>query len=117
MSMMFLCLDSVQIKSVQRQKKRKKNGAGSNEICPNYPSWSLNWFIAVESDSFATSWNCSLPGSTVHGFFQARILKRIAISFSGDFPNPGIEPMSPALIGRFYIIEPPGKPDWIISPT
>ena len=65
---MFLCLDSVQIKSVQRQKKRKKNGAGSNEICPNYPSWSLNWFIVVESDSFATSWTVARQALLSTGF-------------------------------------------------
>ena len=27
-----------------------------------------------------------------------------------DLPGPGIDPMSPALIGGFFIIEPPGKP-------
>ena len=26
--------------------------------------------------------DCSLPGSSVHGIFQARILERVAISFS-----------------------------------
>ena len=28
----------------------------------------------------------------------------------GDPPNPGMEPMSPALAGRFFTTEPPGKP-------
>ena len=28
----------------------------------------------------------------------------------GDLPNPGIEPTSPELVGRFLIAEPPGKP-------
>ena len=41
--------------------------------------------------------------------FQARILKWGAISFSRDFPHPGIEPKSPALAGRFFKAEPPGK--------
>ena len=48
---------------------------------------------------------CSLPGSSVHGIFQARILGWIAIPHSGDLPNPGTEPMSPsspALAGRFF---------------
>ena len=26
--------------------------------------------------------NCSLPGSSVHGIFQARVLERVAIAFS-----------------------------------
>ena len=41
--------------------------------------------------------NCSLPGSSVHGILQARILEWVAISFSRDLPDPGIEPGSPAL--------------------
>ena len=28
----------------------------------------------------------------------------------GDFPDPGIEPTSPALAGRFFTTEPPEKP-------
>ena len=50
---------------------------------------------------------CSPPGSSVHGIFQARILKQVAISPPGDPPDPGIEPMSPALIGRFSTTPPP----------
>ena len=38
-----------------------------------------------------------LPGSPVHGLFQARILEWFAISFSRRSPDPGIEPGSPAL--------------------
>ena len=39
----------------------------------------------------------SLPGSAVHGIFQARILEWAAIPSPGDLPNPEIEPESPAL--------------------
>ena len=28
----------------------------------------------------------------------------------GDFSDPGIEPVSPALAGGFFTTEPPGKP-------
>ena len=38
--------------------------------------------------------NCNLPGSSVHGILQARILERVAISFSGDLPNAGTKPTS-----------------------
>ena len=41
--------------------------------------------------------DCSLPGSSVHGIFQAIVLEWIAISFSSDLPDPGIKPRSPAL--------------------
>ena len=34
--------------------------------------------------------DCSPQGFTVHGVFQARILKWVAISFSRNLPDPGI---------------------------
>ena len=47
---------------------------------------------------------------TVHGILQARILEWVAFPFSGDLPNPGIEPRSPALQADSLAAEPPGKP-------
>ena len=41
--------------------------------------------------------DCSLPGSSVHGIIQERILEWVAISFSRESSYPGIEPRSPAL--------------------
>ena len=46
--------------------------------------------------------DCSSPGSSVHGIFQARILEWVAISFSRGSSYPGIKPMSPTLAGRLY---------------
>ena len=55
--------------------------------------------------------DCSPPVSSVHGISQARKMEWVAISFSrGISPHPGIEPVSPALAGRFFKTEPPGKP-------
>ena len=48
---------------------------------------------------------CSMPGSSVHGILQARILEEVAIPFI-----PGIEPGSPALHADSLKSEPPGKP-------
>ena len=45
---------------------------------------------------------CTPPGFSVHGILQARILEWVAMPFSGDIPNPGIEPRSPALAGRLF---------------
>ena len=48
---------------------------------------------------------CSLPGSSVRGILQARILEWVAMPSSRDLPNSRIEPMSfmpPALAGRFF---------------
>ena len=41
--------------------------------------------------------DCSLPGFSVHGIFQTRILEWIAIPSPGDLPDPGIEPRSSTL--------------------
>ena len=48
----------------------------------------------------------SLPGSSVHGIFQARILE-MSCPPPGNFPDPGIKPiflMSSALAGGFFTI-------------
>ena len=39
---------------------------------------------------------CNLMGYAVHGILQARILEWVAVCFSRDLSNPGIEPRSPA---------------------
>ena len=41
--------------------------------------------------------DCSLPGSSVHGVLQGRILEWVAFPAPGNLPNPGIEPGSPTL--------------------
>ena len=61
----------------------------------------------------------SLSGSSVHGIFQARIRKCVAISYSrAGLPDPGIEPeslVSPALAGEFFNTAPPGKPQYVLN--
>ena len=36
--------------------------------------------------------DCGLPDSSVYGIFWERILEWVAISYSGDLPDPGINP-------------------------
>ena len=52
--------------------------------------------------------DCSLPGSSVHGILQAKILEWVA--FSRGSSHPGFKAMSSVLVDRFFITEPPGKP-------
>ena len=52
----------------------------------------------------------SLPGFSIHGILQARIGKWVAIPFSGDLPDPGIEHGSAALLADSWPSELPGKP-------
>ena len=57
--------------------------------------------------TFCNPMDCSLPGSSVHGIFQASILERVAISNPpGELPDPGFEPVSPALQADSYPLEP-----------
>ena len=49
--------------------------------------------------------DCGSPGSSVHGILPGRILEWVAIPFSRDLSNPGIETSSlasPALAGAFF---------------
>ena len=65
--------------------------------------------MCLVAESFSTLCNpmdCSPSGSSVHGILQARILEWIAMSSSGDLPNPGIKPRYPSLQADSL----PGKP-------
>ena len=53
--------------------------------------------------------DCGPPGSSVHGVLQARLLEWLPCPPPGDLPDPGIESMSPALVGGFFTTEPLGK--------
>ena len=52
----------------------------------------------------------SPPGSSVHGILQARILEWVAVPFSRDLPDSGIEPWSPALEADSLPSELAGEP-------
>ena len=49
--------------------------------------------------------DCSPPGSSVHGIFQARIWSGLPFPSPGDLPDPGIEPRSPALQADSLLME------------
>ena len=55
--------------------------------------------------------DCSLPGSSVHGISQARILGGLPFPSPGDLPHPRIKHASLALAGGFFTTEPPKKPN------
>ena len=56
------------------------------------------------------------PGTVAHqvplfmGFPSQEYWTELPFPSPGDLLNPGMEPMSPALAGRFFTAEPPGKP-------
>ena len=53
--------------------------------------------VAQSCPTFCDPMDCSPPDSSIHGILQARILEWVAISFSRDSSQPGIEPTSPAM--------------------
>jgi len=52
----------------------------------------------------------SLPGSSVNGILQARILEEVDISFSRGSSQLRDGTHIPCIAGGFFTAEPPGKP-------
>ena len=59
----------------------------SNDVCVHAKSLQLHPVICNTMD-------CSLPGSSVLGILQARILEWVIMPSSSDLPDPGIKPKS-----------------------
>ena len=47
--------------------------------------------VTQSCPTFHDTINCSLPGSSVHGIFQARVLERVAIAFSRQITSKEIK--------------------------
>ena len=75
-----------------------------------FSCFSLFLLFSCEVVSDSDPMDCSPPGSSVNGISQARALEWLPFLSPGDLPNPGIEPESPALAGRFFTTKPPGSP-------
>ena len=71
---------------------------------------SLLFCCSVVSDSFATPWTVACQAPLSMGFLRKESWSGLPFPFPGDLPDPGIELASPALAGRFFTAEPPGKP-------
>ena len=63
--------------------------------------------------TLCSSMDCSPPDSSVHGIFQQEYWSGLPFPPPENLPDPGIDiasSVSPALAGRFFTTEPPGKP-------
>ena len=60
--------------------------------------------------TLCNSMDCSPPVSSVHGIFQARELKWIAISFSKRSSQPRDQTCVSCIASRSFTFEPPGSP-------
>ena len=61
---------------------RQEHWSGLPFSSPMHESEKWKWSHSVVSDSLWPM-DCSLPGSSIHGIFQARVLEWVAIAFSG----------------------------------
>ena len=67
---------------------------------------------------FATPLDCSLPGSSVHGIFQARMLEWVGISFSKQiFLTQGLNPGLLHCRQILYHLSHQGSPilEWVVN--
>ena len=84
-------------------------------------SWLTGWWQGFKYSSLSLQpTDCSLPGSSVQGILQVRILQWVTFPSPADLPNPGMEPMSPALQVDSLLSEPPEKPSvlmgkWLVT--
>ena len=71
----------------------------------------LLFSCSVMSDSFATPWAVARQGPVSMGFPRQEYWSGLPFLSPGGLPDPGIEPLSPALAGVFFTTKPPGKPN------
>ena len=66
------------------------------------------WLVESESEvsqlcpTLGDPVDCSLPGSSIHGILQARIVEWVAISFSRGFSQPRDRTRVPRIAGRSF---------------
>ena len=65
-------------------------------------------------NSFVTPWTVAHQAPLSMGFPRQESQSRLPFPSLGDLPDQGTEPISPALAGRFFTTEPPGKP-WYVT--
>ena len=103
------------------QRQSTRNGLGGSESCQQqmgteaYQSIkeSMHVYILSHVQLSAIPWTmaCQVPLSM--GFSRQEYWSGVPFPSPGDLPDPGIEPLSPespAMAGRFFTTEPPGKP-------
>ena len=54
-------------------------------------------------------WTAPYQAPPSMGFSRQEYWSGVPFPPPGDLPDPGIEPVSPALVGEFFTSEPPGK--------
>ena len=78
-------------------------------------TWGSRWIVSECSVTplcglFVTPWTVAHEAPLSMGFPRQDYWSRLPFPTTGDLPDPGIEPASPALAGGFFTAEPLWKP-------
>ena len=65
--------------------------------------------VTESCPTLMTLWTIDYQGPLSMGFVRQEYWSGLPFPSPGDLPDPGIKPGSPALAGRFFTTEPPGK--------
>ena len=89
---------------------------GTQPLLSRYSYWNLREkesSVAQLCLTLCDLMDCSPPGSSVHGISQTRILEWVAVSFSGNLPNLGIEPVLLHCRQILYCLSHQGSPSYV----
>ena len=67
------------------------------------PTWKWKWSRSAEP-TLRDPMDCSPPGSSIHGIFQARVLEWVVISFSRGSSPPSDRTWVSRIAGRYFIV-------------
>ena len=68
-------------------------------------------FCCLVISNSATPWTIAHQAPLFIGYPRQEYWSELPFPSPWDFPDPEIKPTCPALDGRFFITEPPGKPN------
>ena len=81
--------------------------------CVNRTALYVKWSEVQSCLTLCNPVDCSLPGFSIHGIFQARILEWVAISFSRGSSRPRNQTRVSCIAGRRFTLWASGKPLYV----
>ena len=101
--------------SHQGSQRIKNNLQNKNKM--QHPNGKMDGCLVAQSCLFATSWTVAHQAPLSMGLSRQEYWSGLPFPFSGDLPNPGIEPTSPALQADALLTELHRKPHRMLNVT